>query len=131
MRAHRDLAAELAGGSAEDAPWYHHCGTLEWADTGAGSAALRSRVCRLREWDYPALVRPVGTAQVCVRPLPVDGQSIVGPAPGIAGCYLLVTHSGVTLASHLARLVAGELMDGVETRELARFRPDRFSRSGA
>ena len=40
--------------------------------------------------------------RVCVRPMPADGRSIVGPLPGADGLYVAVTHSGVTLAAHLA-----------------------------
>ena len=35
--------------------------------------------------------------RVCVRPMPSDGQSIVGWLPGAPGVYVAVTHSGVTL----------------------------------
>lgn len=64
--------------------------------------------------------------RVCVRPIPLDGHPIAGWLPGIGGAYALVTHSGVTLAAHLARLVADELVDGVRVAELAPYRPDRF-----
>ena len=67
--------------------------------------------------------------QVCVRPLPVDGQSIVGRLPGAEWLYVAVTHSGVTLAAHLSRLIAVELADGQSGTELAPYRPDRFSRT--
>jgi len=40
--------------------------------------------------------------KVCARPLPLDGQSIVGRLPGVQGIYVAVTHSGVTLAAHLS-----------------------------
>ncbi len=64
--------------------------------------------------------------QVCVRPMPADGQSIVGPLPGTPGLYVAVTHSGVTLAAHLSRLIAAELITGTAPAELAPYRPARF-----
>ena len=64
--------------------------------------------------------------RVCVRPMPADGQSIVGWLPGTGGLYVAVTHSGVTLGAHLAELMTSELMAGVATAELAPYRPDRF-----
>jgi D-hydroxyproline dehydrogenase subunit beta len=67
----------------------------------------------------------VVAARVCVRPLPADEQSIVGRLPGAEWLYVAVTHSGVTLAAHLSRLVAAELI-GTETAELAAYRPGRF-----
>jgi D-hydroxyproline dehydrogenase subunit beta len=64
--------------------------------------------------------------QVCVRPMPADGQSIVGRLPGAANFYIAVTHSGVTLAAHLSRLIAAELVTGTPSAELAPYRPSRF-----
>jgi D-hydroxyproline dehydrogenase subunit beta len=54
------------------------------------------------------------TIKVCVRPLPADEQSIVGRLPGAEWLYVAVTHSGVTLAAHLSRLIAAELAPGPE-----------------
>ena len=65
--------------------------------------------------------------QVCVRPLPPDGQSIVGRLPGIPGLYVAVTHSGVTLAAHLSRLIAAELTTGTPPAPLAPYTPARFT----
>ncbi len=65
-------------------------------------------------------------AKTCVRPLPADGQSIVGRLPGAPGLYVAVTHSGVTLAAHLSQLIAAELTTGAPTAELAPYRPARF-----
>jgi glycine/D-amino acid oxidase-like deaminating enzyme len=65
--------------------------------------------------------------QVCVRPLPPDGQSIVGRLPGIPGLYVAVTHSGVTLAAHLSRLIAAELTTGTPPGPLAPYTPARFT----
>jgi D-hydroxyproline dehydrogenase subunit beta len=87
----------------------------------------------------------VVAAQVCVRPLPADEQSIVGRLPGAEWLYVAVTHSGVTLAAHLSRLIAAELAPdppdaqltsgapstqltaAAPSPELAAYRPDRFA----
>jgi len=55
--------------------------------------------------------RPAGKA-FCVRPLPVDGLPIVGWLPELGNAYVVVTHSGVTLAPLLARLVAADVLGG-------------------
>jgi glycine/D-amino acid oxidase-like deaminating enzyme len=70
--------------------------------------------------------------RVCVRPMPADGQSIVGWLPGAPGVYVAVTHRGVTLGAHLAALIAAELLsaDGpgdAGQAELAPCRPGRFA----
>ena len=57
--------------------------------------------------------------------MPVDGQSIVGRLPGAGWLYVAVTHSGVTLAAHLSRLIAAELAAGTARAELAPYRPAR------
>jgi glycine/D-amino acid oxidase-like deaminating enzyme len=78
----------------------------------------------------------VVAAQVCVRPLPADEQSIVGRLPGAEWLYVAVTHSGVTLATHLSRLIAADLAPGAPDTKLATdapdaglaaYRPDRFA----
>ena len=70
--------------------------------------------------------------RVCVRPMPADGQSIVGWLPGAPGVYVAVTHSGVTLGAHLATLIAAELLSAgqpgdADEAELAPYRPGRFA----
>jgi glycine/D-amino acid oxidase-like deaminating enzyme len=64
--------------------------------------------------------------RVCVRPMPADGQSIVGWLPGTGGLYVAVTHSGVTLGAHLAELMTRELTTGAPEAELGPYRPGRF-----
>ena len=49
-------------------------------------------------------------------PLPADEQSIVGRLPGAEWLYVAVTHSGVTLAAHLSRLIAADLEPGAPSR---------------
>jgi glycine/D-amino acid oxidase-like deaminating enzyme len=65
--------------------------------------------------------------KICIRPLPADGYSIVGRPAGMDGCYVLVTHSGVTLAAHLALLAADEILTGTEEHLLAPYRLQRFT----
>jgi glycine/D-amino acid oxidase-like deaminating enzyme len=68
----------------------------------------------------------VMAVKVCVRPLPADGQSIVGRIPDAPGLYVAVTHSGVTLAAHLSRLIAADLTTGTPPAPLAPYTPARF-----
>jgi glycine/D-amino acid oxidase-like deaminating enzyme len=58
--------------------------------------------------------------------MPTDELPIVGPVPGVAGAYVAVMHSGITLAPTVGRLVASEIVDGVEAEQLAGLRPTRF-----
>jgi glycine/D-amino acid oxidase-like deaminating enzyme len=61
------------------------------------------------------------------RSMPADRLPIVGPVPGLDSLYLAVTHSGVTLAPVVGRLVAEEIATGDEAWLLASFRPGRFA----
>jgi glycine/D-amino acid oxidase-like deaminating enzyme len=68
--------------------------------------------------------------RVGIRPIPADGYPAVGPLPGVAGYYLVVSHSAVTLAPVLGVAVAGELTTGRPDDRLEPFRPDRFAKVG-
>jgi glycine/D-amino acid oxidase-like deaminating enzyme len=84
---------------------------------------LCGRVIRV----FPGLAQtPIEAVRVAYRAIPGDGYSVVGPAPGVAGLYLAVTHSAVTLGPLLGRLVAAEILDGVADTRLATFRPERL-----
>jgi glycine/D-amino acid oxidase-like deaminating enzyme len=109
---------------------------LEAEDTSA-AADLHTPEPELRGLAAELLGRARGTVhglehativdyQVCARPLPADGQSIVGRLPGAEWLYVAVTHSGVTLAAYLSRLIAADLTTGSPPAELAPYRPDRF-----
>jgi glycine/D-amino acid oxidase-like deaminating enzyme len=60
------------------------------------------------------------------RPTPKDGFPIVGRAGDVAGLYLAVMHSGVTLAPAIGLFAAGELLDGASEPLLAPYRLSRF-----
>ncbi|MFE6026464.1 NAD(P)/FAD-dependent oxidoreductase [Streptomyces niveus] len=66
------------------------------------------------------------SSRVGVRPMPADGEPIVGPVAGIPGLYVAVLHAAVTLAPAVGRLVARELLDGAAEPLLAGCRLDRF-----
>jgi D-hydroxyproline dehydrogenase subunit beta len=68
----------------------------------------------------------VAEFKVCARPLPADGQSIVGRLPGAEHLYVAVTHSGVTLAAHLSRLITEDLTTGTPPADLVPYHPARF-----
>lgn len=60
------------------------------------------------------------------RPTPRDGVSAIGRLPGLAGLYVCVTHSGITLAPALAALGAREIVSGERDPLLAGFSPERL-----
>ena len=119
-----------------------HSGGLLHLEAPDAAVDLHTPETELRHWAGELLgrarrtVRGLGDAtvagyQVCVRPMPADGQSIVGRLPGAEWLYVAVTHSGVTLAAHLSRLIAAELGAGTPRADLAPYRPGRFAGTAA
>ena len=115
-----------------------HVGGLLHLEAPDAAVDLHTPDADLRRWAAELLHRARRTVrglddaavvgyQVCVRPLPADEQSIVGRLPGARWLYVAVTHSGVTLAAHLSRLIATEVAVGIPAAELAPYRPDRFA----
>jgi glycine/D-amino acid oxidase-like deaminating enzyme len=114
-----------------------HAGGLVHLEAPDAAVDLHTPDEELRRWAGELLDRArqvtgglddaaVTGYRVCVRPMPADGQSIVGWLPGAPGVYVAVTHSGVTLGAHLAGLITAELLGSPATAELAPFRPGRF-----
>lgn len=96
-------------------------------DGGAGAAPrLADRAAALLA---PLRGVPAEAARLATRPIPEDGHPAIGPIGGLSGYYLAVTHSGVTLATLLGGLIAGEILNGREAAALAPFRLDRFSQT--
>ncbi|HEY4849882.1 MAG TPA: FAD-dependent oxidoreductase [Streptosporangiaceae bacterium] len=115
-----------------------HSGGLVHLEAPDAAVDLHTPEADLRRWAEELLRRArrvvrglqdadVAGYRVCVRPMPADGQSIVGWLPGAGGLYVAVTHSGVTLAAHLAQLITTELVSGAPAAELAPYRPHRFT----
>ena len=69
---------------------------------------------------------PVDKVTLGWRPMPRDGFPIVGPAESFPNLYVVVTHSGVTLAGILGELVTQEILDRVAVHMLEPYRPSRF-----
>ena len=60
------------------------------------------------------------------RPTPADGLPLLGRPRNLAGLYLAVTHSGVTLAPAVGVFAAQELLQGQRDALLSPFHPDRL-----
>ncbi|HET8787899.1 MAG TPA: FAD-binding oxidoreductase, partial [Actinomycetes bacterium] len=77
---------------------------------------------------FPALAGAgVDKWWVAYRAMPSDRLPIVGPLPWLDGLYVAVSHSGVTVAPVLGRLVADEVATQAADGLLAPFRPGRFA----
>jgi glycine/D-amino acid oxidase-like deaminating enzyme len=67
------------------------------------------------------------SARIGVRALTGDGKPIVGWCPGVPNLYVVATHSGISLAPTIGRLVAQEIRTRSREAELEPFRLARFS----
>ncbi len=70
-----------------------------------------------------ALPVPVGW-----RPMPRDGYPVIGFTSEVPNLYIVLTHSGVTLAPVLSQLAVQEICDDVRADAVLRpYRPQRFA----
>ena len=60
------------------------------------------------------------------RPTPGDGFPMVGRPKDTAGLYLVLSHSGITLAPALGLFATQELLSGVRDPLLSNYHPDRL-----
>lgn len=61
-----------------------------------------------------------------IRPIPKDGMPIVGAVDHVAGLYVAVMHSGITLAPIVGRMAADEMLDQTTLETLEPYRLRRF-----
>ncbi|ONI71777.1 hypothetical protein BWI15_16710 [Kribbella sp. ALI-6-A] len=93
-------------------------------------AALLATAERVRD-RFAAAFGGAGDAEVVSveigwRPMPVDGEPIIGAPAGTQGLYVAVMHSAITLAAAVGRLAASEILTGRPEPELEGCRPARF-----
>lgn len=79
---------------------------------------------------YPNQLAGRCKTAIGVRAVPVDGRSIAGPALAAPGLHIILTHSGITLAPVLAKLVAEAIASDRVPDELRPFLIDRFDDLG-
>jgi glycine/D-amino acid oxidase-like deaminating enzyme len=109
-----------AGGDGELLAAVAYSGESTAAELARSAERRRSRIVSMfRGAEDVRLL----SARVGMRPMPVDGHPLIGPLPGVRGAYVAVMHSGVTLAPVAGRLVAEEVVHGIEAPELRGCRP--------
>ncbi|MDX8461871.1 NAD(P)/FAD-dependent oxidoreductase [Mesorhizobium humile] len=60
------------------------------------------------------------------KPIPADGEPVVGQLTDIPGYHVVFSHSGATLGLIAGELLAGEIVSGTANPLLEPFRPSRF-----
>ncbi|MFC0672762.1 NAD(P)/FAD-dependent oxidoreductase [Brachybacterium hainanense] len=61
------------------------------------------------------------------KPIPADGEPVLGAVGALPGCFVAFTHSGATLALVAGETIAHEVTTGGRHPLLAAFTPDRFA----
>jgi glycine/D-amino acid oxidase-like deaminating enzyme len=101
--------------------------TQETPVTDPGARHARAMLTQAARF-FPVLAGvPVERWWLAWRAMPSDRLPIIGPLPWLDSLYLAVSHSGVTLAPVLGRLVAKEVADQTADGLLSPFRPGRFA----
>jgi len=111
-----------------DADWAEQ--SIVMGDDGTITVPEESVQGLLDEASKVLAGNPTLTAQrvgAGLKPIPGDGEPVVGPVPSIANLYTLFTHSGATLGLILGELAAEEVLSGEPSPVLASFRLDRFA----
>jgi glycine/D-amino acid oxidase-like deaminating enzyme len=62
------------------------------------------------------------------KPVPGDGEPVLGPVDGVTGYHVAFTHSGATLGLVCGELLAAEVLGGAPDPRLEPFRVARFTR---
>ena len=89
-------------------------------------AALLAEAANVMEGNPKLEVATIGVGG---KPIPGDGEPVVGALKAIPGYCVAFSHSGATLGLILGELLAFEVMRGAEHPMLATFRPERFALS--
>jgi glycine/D-amino acid oxidase-like deaminating enzyme len=112
-----------------DADWAADEGVSVRADGGydideAVVDALLAEAAKVMEGNPKLEVASIGVGG---KPIPGDGEPVVGALKAIPGYYVAFSHSGATLGLIVGELLAHEIATGDEHPMLATFRPERFA----
>ncbi|MBW9051266.1 NAD(P)/FAD-dependent oxidoreductase [Rhizobium mesosinicum] len=112
-----------------DADWAADEGVKVRADGGydiddAVVAALLAEAAKVMEGNPRLEVASIGVGG---KPIPGDGEPVIGALKAIPGYYVAFSHSGATLGLIVGELLAYEVATGAEHPMLATFRPERFA----
>ena len=86
--------------------------------------ALLAEAAKVMEGNPKLEVASIGVGG---KPIPGDGEPVVGALKAIPGYYVAFSHSGATLGLIVGELLAYEVATGAEHPMLATFRPERFA----
>lgn len=102
-------------------------GTQEGINTNDSQEYADALLSRVKTYlpaigNVSAIATPVG-----YRPMPLDGYPIIGFTKSFTNMYVVVMHSGVTLAPLVGEMATLEILDGVQVDWFNPYRLDRFN----
>jgi len=117
----------IDGGLAIDSAWSEEAMTV--AEDGALHVPHEVVSGLLEEASRLLVGRPrltVARIGAGFKPIPGDGEPVIGVVPGIDGLYTAFSHSGATLGLLVGKLISDEIVSGHVSDIQAPFRPRRF-----
>ena len=99
----------------EDGSWDVPADVLQEAAAEASRLLAGNPEVRVQSWHAG------------LKPVPGDGDPVLGELRALPGCWAVFTHSGATLGLIAGELVADEILSGRRHPLLEPFRPERFS----
>jgi sarcosine oxidase subunit beta len=98
---------------------------VEWGYLDEVLEAAERRIPALRG-------APITGAWAGIRPMPADGRPLLGPVPGVEGCFVAggFGGQGFTRGPLAGRLLAELITTGRPSLDLSPYRVDRFSAAG-
>ncbi|MBT9369968.1 FAD-binding oxidoreductase [Rhizobium sp. CSW-27] len=112
-----------------DADWAADEGVTQrpdgsYAVNDAVVEALMAEASRVMDGNPKLEIASIGVGG---KPIPGDGEPVIGALKAIPGYYVAFSHSGATLGLIVGELLAYEIATGSEHPMLATFRPERFA----
>lgn len=87
-------------------------------------ASLLAEASKVMEGNPTLEIQSVGVGG---KPIPGDGEPVIGALKAVPGAYVAFSHSGATLGLIVGELLSWEIATGGEHPMLATFRPERFA----
>lgn len=87
-------------------------------------AALVAEASKVMDGNPTLEIQSVGVGG---KPIPGDGEPVIGALKAVPGAYVAFSHSGATLGLIVGELLSWEIATAGEHPMLATFRPDRFA----
>ncbi|MCX2699029.1 MULTISPECIES: NAD(P)/FAD-dependent oxidoreductase [Brucella/Ochrobactrum group] len=88
------------------------------------ASTLLAEAAKVMEGNPALELASIGVGE---KPIPGDGEPVIGALKAVPGYYVAFSHSGATLGLIVGELLAYEIATGAEHPLLETFRPERFS----